>query len=166
MDSMEIMINFTRSIWRIYFRNHTVAPKTLCYDPLSSLTGLVSGLCHIAHDSLYNIYDYNPDDQILFIDPYYSETYDSPSVNIANLPELECILFISFDTEQNVKQVLEKLSLKGIVIVMNECVQLPKEWKERVFQDIEYYGVTRSFREKENNRPFETVRDLKVFFRN
>src|SRR5690242_5734531 len=118
----DIIINFTRNVWRTRFPKHKKAPTTLCYDPKSSITGTHYGLAHIAHDYLTFDMNHDPDEQIYTIDPYDRTTYpagphDLTTEDIPNLPLLECILFISFDNITNVQQVLEKLISNGIVIV-------------------------------------------------
>lgn len=164
------IINFVRNVWRAYFSEHWIAPKTLCYDPLSSITGSSYDLCHVAHDGRYmGSIDYDPDDQIYSIDPYDMATYpagpnDLTTSDIAKLPTLECILFVSCDNLRNAQQVLEKLAPKGVVIVINECINLPKEYIDLNIEKEPMYGATRSI-EGPNKYPREKVKNINAFIK-
>lgn len=171
-DLKASIINFTRNVWRTYFPQHTIAPKTLCYDPLSSISGTYYGLCHLAHDEIYMSNfsnDYNPDDQIYSIGPYDKKTYpaghnDLTTSDISKLPALECILFGSYDNLENIQQVLEKLVSKGIVIVINECIKLPKEFIKLDIKKEPIYGTTIS-KAGDNARQTEEVKSINAFMK-
>lgn len=146
----EIIINFTRNVWRICFPKYLKAPITLCYDPQSSITGTHYGLSHIAHDYLTDVMSDDPDNQIYTIDPFDRKTYpagphDLTTADIPNLPFLECILFVSYDNVENIQQVLEKLISNGIAIIINECIKLPKEWIPQNIKTEAMFRVTESF---------------------
>lgn len=171
-DSITTIINFTRNVWRKYFPQHSKAPKTLCYDPLSLITGTHYGLCHLAHDWIYmtNWNDvYNPDDQILSLDPYDKITHsaDHNDLTISDIPklqELECILFISYDNLENTEQVLTTLVSKGVVIVINECIKLPREFVELVIETKPNFGMTIS-KADENTQERADVQSINAFMK-
>ena len=148
------IINITRNIWRTFFPDNKEAPKTLCYDPLSLFTGTHYGLCHIAHDSIYMDRagsNYDPDNQIFTIDPYDRATYpagpqDLTTADVPNLPQLECVLFVSCDKVANTELVLEKLMSTGIAIIINDCVTLPNEWIPLQIPTGTPFGKTTSFK--------------------
>lgn len=136
-------VNFTKVVWRIFFPEHTMAPRTLCYDPLCSFSQIYSGLSHIAHG--YYTGEDQPDDQIYIIDrqrSYYVNSEMFTYADISKLPQLECILFISYDNDTSVQQVLEKLESKAVVIVMHECVKLPKDWIPQHLRIPPELGIT------------------------
>lgn len=171
-DPSASIINFTRNVWRTCFQKYNVAPKTLCYDPLSTITGTQYGLCHLAHDGIYmSNFDigYNPDDQIYSIDPYDKTTYpansnDLTTSDIQKLPILECILFVSCDNLENIQQVLEKLDSKGVVIVINECVKLSKEFIKLDIKKEPMHGETIS-KGGDTSRHREAVKDISAFMK-
>jgi hypothetical protein len=163
------IINFTRSVWRTYFPDNRKAPKTLCYDPLSLCSGTISGLSHIAHDSIYmnrSGRDYDPDGQIYNIDPEYRAKYpagpnDLTTADISNLQQLEWILFVSCDSMIHSEQVLEKLMPQGVVIVINECVKLSKEWRPLEVPVGTPFGKTTSYKMPSSENAHNSESELK-----
>ena len=146
------MINFVRNAWRTHFKNHTVAPLTLCFDPLSTISGTIYGLAHIAHDYLYPDSEpyVDPDSQIYAIDPIDQESLPgNPSSltvdEIGGLPMLECIVFVSSDTTSHKNEVLKKLVTNGLVVVINECIELPDSWLKLDIDLNPMYGATKNY---------------------
>jgi hypothetical protein len=148
MDDSSEIISFTNYIWEKCFSRHVKAPITLYYDPMSTQLGIIrgsiSGLCSIAHNSIYMNhsqyfpYDndiYNPDSHIYAIDPDYIKRYGYSeqvfaTLEIEKLPILECIIIVSCDIIENVNQLLQKATLNTIIITVNECIKLSDEWME------------------------------------
>jgi len=117
----------------------------------------------------HNFGEHNPDDQIFSIDPnnkFYAHIgpQDLTTADIPNLPQLECVLFLSCDNVANIELVLETLISTGIAIVANDCIEPQNEWIPLEFEIGAPPGKTRTFKYiRDVNARFNKLKCITIF---